>query len=186
MIRGTVAKAARDLPRALLALADRLEPIVAREFLAAVQAVRDRIDLDVLAAALTAGDVDEAVLATHLATLERVLGTRLPAPIRAAFAQAGALAAEVLDARLGGVGVSFSLANTQAVEYAEREVGRRITEVARETVAAVRLALPTPSARGSGTRARSPGVRPRSASGPINSRRWSGPGPAGSPTGSTP
>ena len=141
VIRGTVAKAARDLPRALLALADRLEPIVAREFLAAVQAVRDQINLDVLAAALTAGDVDEAVLATHLATLERVLGTRLPAPIRAAFAQAGALAAEVLDARLGGVGVSFSLANTQAVEYAEREVGRRITEVARETVAAVRQVI---------------------------------------------
>lgn len=138
--RGMVAawrKAARvRRSTAIYQIADRLEPVMRRQFLAAVERLKGRVDLDALAAAIQARDLSQAQRILNIdgwpAELRRTADV-----IRQVFERTGTVAATQLSDQLG-TAMSFDLTNPRAVQWGRRESSRLISEVTESTREAVR------------------------------------------------
>lgn len=118
-------------------VADRLEPRLRRAVLLAIDRVRNAADLELLEAAVRNNNLSQirSVLDRYgiaMDQVQRVMGT--------AFAQTGALSADVLSSQLG-VDVSFNVVNPRAVNWMRREGGRLISNMTEEGFQAVRTIL---------------------------------------------
>lgn len=127
----------RRLSPSLLAVADLIEPELAEIFIAVVTDTRTRINLEDLAEAIIAGDLESTEVAAQLGFLESSLNEKLPEPLRRAFLRAADAVADVLEEDFN-IAVRFDVSNPNAVEYARDQVGVNVREIARETVQAIR------------------------------------------------
>lgn len=127
----------RRLSPSLLAVADLIEPELAEIFIAVVTDTRTRINLEDLAEAIIAGDLESTEVAAQLGFLESSLNEKLPEPLRRAFLRAADAVADVLEEDFN-IAVRFDVSNPNAVEYARDQVGVNVREIARETVTAIR------------------------------------------------
>lgn len=127
---------ARAEQAAIHRVADRLDPQVRQQFLAAIDQLRDRIDLQALAKALEKGDIAAAERAIALDGLPDDLQP-IVATLRQVFQQAGDIAAEELSAVLRET-LRFDLTNPRAVAWASRQGSRLITQISEATRDGVR------------------------------------------------
>lgn len=132
-------KALRKQKPAIYVLADRLAPAMRKRFLLAIAALQGRVDLDALAAALTARDLTAAERLIGLDALPKELASMADV-IRQVFQGAGQVAAGTLGSQLGA-SVSFSTTNPRAVQWARTQSSRLITNVTNETREAVRTVI---------------------------------------------
>ena len=105
--------------RAIERIANRLEPQLRKRFLAAVQASKDRVDLDMLARAVQAGNVTQAAMAAKLSEWPEKYG-ELAIDLRAGFLAGGEVAYEVLEG--AKYKLRFDLINPYAVNYSSRKL----------------------------------------------------------------
>lgn len=121
--------------RALLALADRLEPEMRLRFLQAVEAVRDSISLTELADALNHGRVvPDSVI--DLAPLNAELRGSVDLIVTAVH-EAGSLAASHVSLSIGSP-LRFDLTNPSAIDLAKTLSADLVANVGVETRAAIR------------------------------------------------
>jgi hypothetical protein len=125
-----------DSWQALIALADRLEPELRADFLRAVQALRDSIDVDALVAAIRAGRT-AADMAIDFRAFDRDLQQQVGI-INDAVLQAGALTAQQVGQAIGVPSLRFNITNPYAVEQARRIAAAAITNIEAETKLAIR------------------------------------------------
>lgn len=112
-------KATRTQLSAVDRIARRLEPQLRKRFLAAVQASKDRVDIEALARAVLAGRAPQAELAMKLAEWPEKYG-ELAFDLRAGFLAGSSHAYDVIDgARLG---LRLDLVNPYAVNYSSRHM----------------------------------------------------------------
>lgn len=100
-------------------IANRLSPQLRKRFLAAVQASKDRVDLEMLARAVQAGNVPQAQLAVRLGEWPEKYG-ELAIDLRAGFLAGGQYAYELLEG--SSYNLRFDLINPYAVNYAQRKL----------------------------------------------------------------
>lgn len=112
-------KATASQTQAIERIARRLEPQLRKRFLAAVQATKDRVDLEALARAVQAGNVTQAEFAARLREWPEKYG-ELSIDLRAGFLAGGEVAYEVLDG--AKFKLRFDLINPYAVNYANRKL----------------------------------------------------------------
>ena len=104
-----------DLP-ALVRLSERLTPAMRRRFLEAIQAIKDKMDLDQLAEAITSNSVTRAMAAAKVAEFPERFGD-LSLDLAAAFSVGARYSLEQLAA--SEIQGSFNLIEPHAVEYAK-------------------------------------------------------------------
>ena len=104
---------------ALDRIANRLEPQLRKRFLAAVQASKDRVDLDMLARAIQSGNVTHAEFAARLAEWPEKYG-ELAVDLRAGFLAGGQHAYDLLEG--ASYNLRFDLINPYAVSYAQQKL----------------------------------------------------------------
>lgn len=100
-------------------IANRLEPQLRKRFLAAVQASKDRVDIEALARAVQSGNVSQAALAARLNEWPEKYGG-LAIDLRAGFLAGGQYAYELLEG--SSYNLRFDLINPYAVSYAQRKL----------------------------------------------------------------
>ena len=100
-------------------IANRLEPQLRKRFLAAVQASKDRVDLEALARAVQSGNVAQAALAARLNEWPEKYG-ELAIDLRAGFLAGGQYAYELLEG--SSYNLRFDLINPYSVSYAQRKL----------------------------------------------------------------
>lgn len=100
-------------------IASRLEPQLRKRFLAAIQAAKDRVDLEALARAVQAGNVSQAALAARLSEWPEKYG-ELAIDLRAGFIAGGQYAYELLEG--SSYKLRFDLINPYSVSYAQRKL----------------------------------------------------------------
>lgn len=118
LLQHTIQQKAATLP-AIDRIANRLSPQLRKRFLAAVQASKDRVDLDMLARAVQAGNVPQAQLAARLGEWPEKYG-ELAIDLRAGFLAGGQYAYELLDG--SSYNLRFDMINPYAVNYAQRKL----------------------------------------------------------------
>lgn len=116
----------------IIALADRLEPRLRRQFLEAVANIQRRTDAAAIARAILTGQTFVPVDALPL--FEPALGPMLDT-LQRGFEQAGRLAAGRLTD--GGVAMRFDITNPHAIEAARRNAAALVTRVTNETREAI-------------------------------------------------
>jgi len=116
-------------------IADRLAPKVRREFLAAVDRIRGRVDFGALADALEGRDATAATVATRLDELGPELAD-IATILRQGFMAAG----EATAGELAAVGIStrFDIVNPSAVAWARQHGAHLIVNITEESRQAVR------------------------------------------------
>jgi GNAT superfamily N-acetyltransferase len=127
--------AARDAEwRAIHQIADRLAPAARRQFLAAYEQLRARIDVGGLSKALASGRVRQVELVADSLPeeLQPLVGT-----LNQGFEQGGATAAQFAGPRIKEH-ITFRRTMPEAVEAAERNAARLVTNVTRDTKRAIR------------------------------------------------
>lgn len=100
-------------------IANRLEPQLRKRFLAAVQASKDRVDIEALARAVQTGNVSQAALAARLNEWPEKYG-ELAIDLRAGFLAGGQYAYELLEG--SSYNLRFDLVNPYSVSYAQRKL----------------------------------------------------------------
>lgn len=105
--------------QAIERIANRLEPQLRKRFLAAVQASKDRIDLEALARAVQAGNVTQAAMAAKLSEWPEKYG-ELAIDLRAGFLAGSETAYEILEG--AKYKLRFDLINPYAVNYSSRKL----------------------------------------------------------------
>lgn len=120
--------------RDLIALADRLEPRLAREYLAAIARLRVKTDTGEIARAIAEGR-PYFIPSANLTLFEQAMDP-LVATTTAAVQQAGQLAADRFTDDLG-LTLRFDLTNPLAIEVARQTAAGMVTRISAET----RLAL---------------------------------------------
>ena len=100
-------------------IANRLEPKLRKRFLAAVQASKDRVDIEALARAVQSGNVSQAALAARLNEWPEKYG-ELAIDLRAGFLAGGQYAYELLEG--SSYNLRFDLINPYSVSYAQRKL----------------------------------------------------------------
>ena len=100
-------------------IANRLEPQLRKRFLAAVQASKDRVDIEALARAVQSGNVSQAALAARLNEWPEKYG-ELAVDLRAGFLAGGQYAYELLEGST--YNLRFDLINPYSVSYAQRKL----------------------------------------------------------------
>lgn len=100
-------------------IANRLEPQLRKRFLAAVQASKDRVDIEALARAVQSGNVSQAALAARLNEWPEKYG-ELAIDLRAGFLAGGQYAYELLEG--SSYNLRFDLVNPYSVSYAQRKL----------------------------------------------------------------
>jgi hypothetical protein len=118
----------------ILRLADRLAPSLRKEFLAAVQQLRARLNLESLAAAVASGRLDAVEF--ELAAFPRDLRPAVRV-VNRAFTAGGHQAAHQLGGRLSQV-LRFDVTNPAAVVAAERNAAALVSGVSKATRTAIR------------------------------------------------
>ena len=109
-------------------IAKRLEPQLRKRFLAAVQATKDRVDLEALARAIQAGNLTHAEFAAKLSEWPEKYG-ELAIDLRAGFLAGGDVAYDRLDG--AKYRLRFDLINPYAVNYAHRKLPQIVEEYKR-------------------------------------------------------
>lgn len=115
----TTRKAPRSIRPAIERLARRLEPQLRKRFLAAVQASKNRVDLEALAQAILGGNVTKAMLAMKLGEWPELYG-ELALDLRAGFIAGAGLAYTNVGA--ASIHLRFDLINPYAVSYSSRKL----------------------------------------------------------------
>lgn len=100
-------------------IANRLEPQLRKRFLAAVQAAKDRVDIEALARAVQSGNVSQAALAARLAEWPEKYGD-LAIDLRAGFLAGGQYAYDLLEG--AAYNLRFDMINPYAVSYSQRKL----------------------------------------------------------------
>lgn len=118
-------------------VSDRLEPVVARRYLAAVRATKDATAIEAVEAALRSGSLAEVQRIVD--QLSRALGPTTQV-LAQGYGQSGDLAATTLGAQLSTT-ISFDVKNPRAAVWASRNAGRLITAVSDETRQAIRTMI---------------------------------------------
>ena len=116
-------------------IANRLEPQLRKRFLAAVQASKDRVDLEALARAVQAGNVPQAQLAARLAEWPEKYG-ELAIDIRAGFLAGGHYAYELLEG--ASYNLRFDMINPYASSYAQRKLPQIVQSYVNDAKAIIR------------------------------------------------
>lgn len=116
-------------------IANRLEPQLRKRFLAAVQASKDRVDLEALARAVQAGNVPQAQLAARLAEWPEKYG-ELAIDIRAGFLAGGQYAYELLEG--ASYNLRFDMINPYASSYAQRKLPQIVQSYVNDAKAIIR------------------------------------------------
>lgn len=114
-----IEKATAAETQAIERIAKRLEPQLRKRFLAAVQASKDRVDLEALVRAVQAGNVTQAEFAARLREWPEKYG-ELAIDLRAGFLAGGETAYEILDG--AKYKLRFDLINPYAVNYSSRKL----------------------------------------------------------------
>lgn len=118
LLQQAIQRKAATVP-AIDRIANRLSPQLRKRFLAAVQASKDRVDLEMLARAVQAGNVPQAQLAVLLGEWPEKYG-ELAIDLRAGFLAGGQYAYELLEG--SSYNLRFDLINPYAVNYAQRKL----------------------------------------------------------------
>lgn len=125
-----------SLDKATAELIAKLEPQLQKAFLAAIQDMRDGIDVKALREALEAGNINRAIQALDIspASFNEYLAAR-----QAAFGEAGALAAAYIPTtEAGAVTFRFDMTNPRAERWIREEAGTRITGYVQEQIETAR------------------------------------------------
>lgn len=136
------------LDKALADLIAKLEPELREAFLAAIDDMRDGIDMRALRRALEAGDIDAAIRALNIevASFSQYLLAR-----QAAFAAAGALQSAHIPTRdAESVVFRFDMSNPRAEAWIREQSATRITGYVQEQVEAARETIVKGYSRGEG------------------------------------
>jgi hypothetical protein len=121
------------------ALALKLSPELQKEIIEAFTTLRNSLDLQALAAAIDAGNVEAALAIINQADIEAGMeGMRQL--LREAVVLTGEAAAQVLGAALD-VSITFTLTNPEAAAFLEGYGAEAVTAIGEETRAAIREAL---------------------------------------------
>lgn len=116
--------------RALHTIANRMEPEFARNFLVAMRDLQDDVDWDQFVSAVQRGDTGKVqTILNNLPTESRLVGA--VDTMRRTFHAGGALATSQARGALDGV--SFTLTNPSAIQWAETNSARLVTQVSEET-----------------------------------------------------
>jgi SPP1 gp7 family putative phage head morphogenesis protein len=126
----------RSVDQAILDLAESLEPKYRRAFLEAIERLKGRIDLDVLADALRGGSMLEIEAALSLDTLDQELRELTDRALEA-IQKGGQLTAAQVSSSAGAV-LAFDIANPRALEVVRRVGGDMIREITELTRAGIR------------------------------------------------
>lgn len=131
-----------DLP-ALVRLASRLEPRFRREFLEAVEAAKDGVDVEALSAALLSGSLSQIEAAAQVEALASRTGDLAPL-LRQGFLVGAGFAHQDLSA--AGLTMNFDLVNPHAQAWTDRHGAELVTEVTDEQRRAIQEILREASA----------------------------------------
>lgn len=123
-----------DLP-ALVRLASRLAPRLRRQFLDAVLAARNGIDLDALAQAVLSGNLTSIEAAAKLSSVSAATAAMEPI-LRQGFLLGAQYALEAAQFAL-----RLDLVNPYATQWAQSHAAELVTEISRETGVALRTLL---------------------------------------------
>jgi HK97 family phage portal protein len=123
--------------RAILRLADRLEPQMQARFLEAIGQIKGQINQDILEEALRSFDPDLAMASIPWETFREAFGRDATALLREAVGQAGAAAAGALSGDLR-ISYTFNLVNPTAVQWAEQHAARMVRDISGRTEVAIR------------------------------------------------
>lgn len=123
-------------------IADRLTPEVRDRFIAAVESVRNSVNLSALEAAVAAGDVEAIRTALGAGQLRAALSRAdsLEEVFRRGYLATGELSGGVLSNELG-VDYSFNVRDPNAVIFARGQAGTLITQIDRDQLKMVREIL---------------------------------------------
>ncbi len=119
----------------VLDLAAKMEPAVARRFLAAAAKVADGVDMEALAASIEAGHVPDVMAVTGIETLADELAG-MDKDLHKAAAGAGTVASAHLEA--AGIDYPWERVNADAVAWAKEYSGKQITAITDQSRDAVR------------------------------------------------
>jgi hypothetical protein len=115
-----------DLPPAVMR-ADRLEPLMRRRFLNAIEQAKEGINPAQLAQAVRTGNTARILEELKLAELEGRLKVGTTETLRQGFMAGARVGADRLEAR--NIRIRFDLMNPHAVQWAEARAGKLITEL---------------------------------------------------------
>lgn len=122
--------------RLLIDLADRLEPASRKAFIEAVERIREALDVEAIAKAITGGDFGTAATLVDIGAIRHALE-----PVQGvsdqAFYAAGTSATRELNQALR-LSLRFDVTNPFAVTYAQTQAAALVTGVGAETEAAIR------------------------------------------------
>ena len=126
--------------RRLQALIAKLEPELRAAFEAAISDLTQGVDYGRLIAALEAQDIEAAVASLNI---EPGAFLRYGQSLQAAFVEGGAVASTLITAPGVKTLIRFDLTNPAAEAWIRRNVGEKITAIARETIAVARETILT-------------------------------------------
>jgi hypothetical protein len=110
---------ATQAEQAIERIASRLEPQLRKRFLAAVQSIKDKVDLNALAQAVQSSSISQAELAIKISDWDTKYGV-MAIDLKAGFLAGGEVAYHALDG--AGFKLRFDLINPYAVNYASRKL----------------------------------------------------------------